>query len=247
MARYLCSVCGYIYDEATEPVPWDQLPANWVCPLCGSDKSYFQLMEETLGSVPIASATSPKSVTSEKRICSVCGYVIEAGHNPDVCPACGFPQTVFKPYADRISPKRRRIINFHFHNMIVHFPQAFALFIFFALGISFLLPATWEIRLIITAQVLSIFLPLSVVAALISGILDGKTRFKRLTTPILKAKMVVGFLFLLCSIVTLLVLHLTDLELYWRFTGLVLTALCSGATAFLGHNGGRLACAIVPD
>lgn len=51
MKQYVCSVCGYIYDEAAG-IPddgiapgtlWDQLPEDWVCPLCGAAKSEFEL------------------------------------------------------------------------------------------------------------------------------------------------------------------------------------------------------------
>ncbi len=39
--RYKCAVCGYIYDEEAEGVPFAQLPGNWVCPLCRAAKSAF--------------------------------------------------------------------------------------------------------------------------------------------------------------------------------------------------------------
>jgi glutamate synthase domain-containing protein 2/rubrerythrin len=41
MARYECSVCGYVYDEDQEGVPWDALPADWACPGCGAGKDLF--------------------------------------------------------------------------------------------------------------------------------------------------------------------------------------------------------------
>ncbi len=46
MARYECSVCGYIYDEDEEGAGWDTLPDDWACPQCGSDKSLFNPLEE---------------------------------------------------------------------------------------------------------------------------------------------------------------------------------------------------------
>lgn len=50
MKKYECTVCGYIYDpEAGDPdsgvapgTAFEALPANWVCPVCGADKSQFQ-------------------------------------------------------------------------------------------------------------------------------------------------------------------------------------------------------------
>ena len=39
--KYKCSACGYIYDDATEKIRFSDLPANWICPVCGSEKSEF--------------------------------------------------------------------------------------------------------------------------------------------------------------------------------------------------------------
>ncbi|MBO5600303.1 MAG: rubredoxin, partial [Candidatus Methanomethylophilus sp.] len=44
MAKYQCSICGEIYDEDIEKVKFDDLPDDWVCPLCRSPKSAFVLM-----------------------------------------------------------------------------------------------------------------------------------------------------------------------------------------------------------
>lgn len=38
--RTICSICGYVYDEA-ENTPWAELPEDWKCPLCGASKSDF--------------------------------------------------------------------------------------------------------------------------------------------------------------------------------------------------------------
>jgi pyruvate oxidase len=43
--KWKCSVCGYVYDEGTEGVPFSDLPADWVCPQCGAPKSAFVLIE----------------------------------------------------------------------------------------------------------------------------------------------------------------------------------------------------------
>ncbi|MCF6175911.1 MAG: glutamate synthase-related protein [Victivallaceae bacterium] len=45
MAVYECSVCGYIYDESKEEVPWLDLPESWVCPLCETEKRFFKIKE----------------------------------------------------------------------------------------------------------------------------------------------------------------------------------------------------------
>jgi len=40
-AKYECPACGYIYDEEKEGVKFDELPDDWVCPVCGEEKSDF--------------------------------------------------------------------------------------------------------------------------------------------------------------------------------------------------------------
>ena len=50
MAKYECTVCGYTYDpELGDPdggikpgTPFEELPADWVCPVCGASKDQFE-------------------------------------------------------------------------------------------------------------------------------------------------------------------------------------------------------------
>lgn len=50
MKKYECTACGYIYDPANgdsengvEPgTAFDDLPADWVCPVCGAGKDVFE-------------------------------------------------------------------------------------------------------------------------------------------------------------------------------------------------------------
>ena len=46
MAVYKCEVCDTVYDEEKEDVKWDDLPDNWICPVCGSGKSYYKLVQD---------------------------------------------------------------------------------------------------------------------------------------------------------------------------------------------------------
>jgi flavin reductase (DIM6/NTAB) family NADH-FMN oxidoreductase RutF/rubredoxin len=53
MAKYKCSVCGYIYDpELGDPdsgikpgTPFEEIPNDWVCPVCGASKDQFEKIE----------------------------------------------------------------------------------------------------------------------------------------------------------------------------------------------------------
>jgi flavin reductase (DIM6/NTAB) family NADH-FMN oxidoreductase RutF/rubredoxin len=50
MAKYKCTVCGYIYDPAVgDPdggikpgTPFEEIPDSWVCPVCGASKDQFE-------------------------------------------------------------------------------------------------------------------------------------------------------------------------------------------------------------
>ena len=37
-----CTICGYEYDESKEGVPFEQLPEDWACPVCGAPKDAFE-------------------------------------------------------------------------------------------------------------------------------------------------------------------------------------------------------------
>lgn len=49
MKRYVCRVCGYIYDPAegdsesgvAPGTAFEDLPDDWVCPVCGAEKAEF--------------------------------------------------------------------------------------------------------------------------------------------------------------------------------------------------------------
>jgi rubredoxin len=54
MDKYMCTVCGYIYDpEEGDPdggiepgTAFEDLPDDWVCPMCGVGKDEFEKVEE---------------------------------------------------------------------------------------------------------------------------------------------------------------------------------------------------------
>ena len=53
MKKYQCGPCGYIYDpEVGDPdsgiapgTPFEELPEDWCCPICGVGKELFEVME----------------------------------------------------------------------------------------------------------------------------------------------------------------------------------------------------------
>ena len=40
--KYRCTVCGYLYDDAEEEVPFEKLPDDWACPVCNAGKEAFE-------------------------------------------------------------------------------------------------------------------------------------------------------------------------------------------------------------
>jgi len=55
MERWICTICQYVYDPATgDPdkgipagTPFESLPDDWACPLCGAGKDAFEKEEFT--------------------------------------------------------------------------------------------------------------------------------------------------------------------------------------------------------
>lgn len=39
--KHKCTACGYVYDDAVEKIKFADLPDDWVCPICGSEKDDF--------------------------------------------------------------------------------------------------------------------------------------------------------------------------------------------------------------
>ena len=54
MKKYRCTVCEWIYDPAVgDPdggiaagTAFEDIPEDWVCPLCGVGKAHFEPVEE---------------------------------------------------------------------------------------------------------------------------------------------------------------------------------------------------------
>ena len=42
LAKWICTMCEWIYDEEAEGVLFNELPEDWMCPLCGADKSLLE-------------------------------------------------------------------------------------------------------------------------------------------------------------------------------------------------------------
>jgi uncharacterized protein (DUF983 family) len=132
--------------------------------------------------------------------CKACGYVTKEGKIKDICPACGVGAKMFAPYTDPVSEKRRIILDLHVHPIMVHFPEAFTITLFLLVTSSCFAPAAIKEALFSSIQVISLLLPFFVVLSLLTGLFDGKIRFRKVTTPLMKKKIIIGALFLIISI-----------------------------------------------
>ena len=131
--------------------------------------------------------------------CRSCGFVMEKGKLHGKCPACGVLDKMFEPYTENISPKRKTILSLDLHPVLVHFPQAFIVAVLVLSLIAMAIRGAAHERLAAAIVVLSFTLPFVVLAAFLAGLLDGKIRFRRFTTPLLKIKIIFGSLFFLFS------------------------------------------------
>ena len=111
MKKYICEVCGYVYDPAVGDLDHDikagtsfnDLPEGWTCPPCGADKHAFAELKEH------------DTNESEKFMCEVCGYVYDPAvgdvdHGIKIgtsfndlpedwtCPPCGADKHAFRKF-----------------------------------------------------------------------------------------------------------------------------------------------------
>jgi len=72
MRKFICSICGYIYDESAgipekgilSGTTWENLSDIFVCPVCGAPKPVFKPYEEK-PEAPSSVNTSPVKANSE--------------------------------------------------------------------------------------------------------------------------------------------------------------------------------------
>lgn len=167
---------------------------------------------------------------------------MEADKLGDVCPACGLPRKVFEPYRERVSQNRLLLLNFDLHPIVIHLSQSFVI----AIPVLVILKhffSDFQTEVIHNVLLFSIFLfPFTIVGAIVTGIIDGLTRFKTLRTPLLRVKIIFSIIILVLSI-GLFFVGKND-ELYWLT--LILSILSLAAGVQLGLWGKKLINVILP-
>lgn len=85
MAKYICTVCGYIYDELNgipeaginPGTAWGDLPDDWVCPICGATKEEFEKQGEDTPtedkkSMPVVESSEHMEELSSLELSALC-------------------------------------------------------------------------------------------------------------------------------------------------------------------------------
>jgi hypothetical protein len=174
--------------------------------------------------------------------CRPCGFVMDADKLGDVCPACGMPRKVFEPYRERVSRNRLILLNFDLHPIAIHLSQALVI------AIPLLVILTnffkqFQPEVLNHVLLFSVFVfPFTLVLAIITGVIDGLTRFKTLATPILRVKIIFSIIILTLSVGLFFVAPKGDLYIL----ALILSILSLGAGFQLGLWGKKLINVILP-
>jgi len=127
--------------------------------------------------------------------CKSCGYVTEFGSLGEVCPACGVPRKMMEPWKDPVSEKRRLLLSFDIHPIVVHFSISFVASAFVLALFALAFPGLFRETVTGILRALEGVLPLAVIASFLTGLFDGTIRFRRTTTPLLKRKQLFGLAF----------------------------------------------------
>jgi hypothetical protein len=174
--------------------------------------------------------------------CRPCGFVMEADKLGDVCPACGLPRKVFEPYREKVSPNRLILLNLDLHPIAIHLSQSLVIAIPLLAIISNFF-SSFQPELIKNVFTFSVFVfPFTLALAIMTGVIDGLTRFKTLATPLLRVKIIFSLIILTLSIAIFFVAR--DEKNY--ILTIILSILSLGAGVQLGLWGKKLINVILP-
>jgi hypothetical protein len=174
--------------------------------------------------------------------CRPCGFVMEADKLGDVCPACGLPRKVFEPYRERVSLNRLKLLNFDLHPIAIHLSQSLVIAIPILVILTNFLPGIYPevLRHVLIFSV--VLFPFTLLLAIMTGIVDGLTRFKTLKTPLLRVKIIFSLIILSLSVV---LYFIAPNEKLYILT-IVVSILSLGAGIQLGLWGKKLINVILP-
>lgn len=178
--------------------------------------------------------------------CKVCGYIIKESKLGEKCPACGVPKTAFEPYKEKVSKKRKKILDLEIHPILTHFAVGFSVFSFILTLLTLIFPTFYSDEIRNTIVILNVSLPIFVGLTLMSGIVDGKIRFKRILTTQHIKKMIIGSVLLALAISMGVISGILLIETI-LIPLVVISLFCVVCAALLGIIGRTLKCIAFPN
>ncbi len=185
------------------------------------------------------------SANSEYVICRLCGYIRKANSTGD-CPACGAKPKAFVPYKQKVSTNRLRFLKLDIHPVTVHFTVGYTVSIAVLFVISQITDELFDITIEPVLDFFVYLLPIFVLAGGITGVIDGKVRYRRLKTPYLRLKLILAVSLLPISLLLAFIHAAHNDDLVYVAGEAFFILLSTIIVSFLGLVGSRLVAPIVP-
>ncbi len=174
--------------------------------------------------------------------CRPCGYVMRKDKLGEVCPACGLPHKVFEDYREKVSSDRKLILALDLHPIAIHLSQSFIGLLPVLLIITKFAPNFYNDTLTDVINFFIYLLPFTIIIAFVTGAIDGYTRFRTLTPPLLKIKIILGTALLTITFVLFFITKPGD----FNIITIILATSGLGCAVFLGIYGKKLLDVILP-
>jgi hypothetical protein len=135
-----------------------------------------------------------------------------------------------------------RLLNFDLHPIVIHLSQSLVILIPVLIIITKFF-STFQSEIVRDVLTFSVFVfPFTLFFAIVTGIIDGLTRFKTLATPLLRVKIIFSIIILILSIS---IFFLAPKQEY-HLLALLMSLLALGAGVRLGLWGKKLINVILP-
>lgn len=177
--------------------------------------------------------------------CRLCGFVRHVGKG-GICPACGARERAFLPFEHKASEQRRMFLKLDVHPVAVHFTISYTAIVAILYFISLFSDTLMGIPIQDTRDLQILFLPLLIIGGGITGIIDGKVRFRKLDTPYLKRKIILGSVLFIMSLVIFSIHNMKSTDPLMILLEGIVTVIAFAIASYLGWIGAEMMCPIVP-
>ncbi len=179
--------------------------------------------------------------------CKSCGYVMPASQVTARCPACGVDRKMMEPWKDPVSEARRLRLGFDLHPILDHFSVSFATCAFVLILFALIFPYVFRQTVTATTRAFVGALPFAILGSYVTGLFDGKTRFRKTTTPLLIRKQILAGVFFALALGTAGLTFFVGPYVAWvRMVDALLLAGCVVVAVMLGLIGKSIVTAIFP-